>query len=114
MTFDPSSITKFSIGSEDYPSGQVYLLNESTWQVEDAVLDDDGYWTGEYEVTQVAGNLNEVLEALDYQIWIESDFSWEDFCEFMKPIWANKKVSDGRFNSYIWEKYGDYVEYLGD
>ena len=70
MAFDPRSIIEFSIGSECYPSGQVYLLNESTWPVEDAVLDDDGQWTGEYDFPQVVGNLREVLEILDYQIWM--------------------------------------------
>ena len=114
MAFDPSSITKFSLGNEDYPFGEVTLVDESTWQVNDAVLDDDGYWTGEYEVTQFTGNLREVLESLEYEIWIESEFSWEEFCEFMKPIWAGKKVFSGRFNLYIWEEHGEYVEYLGD
>ena len=106
MAFDPSSITKFSLGSEDYPNGQVYHLDESTWQIEDAILDHDGYWTGEYEVTQFTGSLREVLESLDRLIWIESEFSWEEFCEFMKPIWADKKVFDGRFNLHIWENFG--------
>jgi len=104
MAFDPTSITTFSLGSEDYPYGQVYLLDESTWQVEDAILDDDGNWPGEYEVTQLNGNLREVLELLDRQFWIESDSTWEEFCEFMKPIWAGKKAFAGRFNLYIWEK----------
>ena len=112
MAFDPTSITTFSLGSEDYPYGQVYLLDESTWQVEDAILDDDGNWPGEYEVTQLNGNLREVLELLDRQFWIESDSTWEEFCEFMKPIWARKKAFDGRFNFYIWEDFGEYVEHL--
>jgi hypothetical protein len=114
MAFDPSSITKFSLGSEDYHYGQVYLLDESTWQVALAILDDDGDWPGEYEVTQFSGSLREVLESLDHPIWIESDFTWEEFCEFMKPIWADKKVFDGRFNFYIWEDFGEYVEYPGN
>ena len=114
MEFDPTSITKFSLGSEDYPFGEVHLVDESTWEVKDCILDDDGYWTGDYEVTLVAGSLREVLESLEHQFWIESQFSWEEFREFMTPTWANKKAFAGRFNLFLWERYGEFVEYLGD
>ena len=114
MAFDSNSITKFFLGSEDYPYGQVYLIEDSTWIVEDAILDDDGNWPGEYKGTRVKGTLREILESLDREIWIESEFSWEEFCEFMRPIWAGKKLFEGRFNLYIWENFGDYVKYLGD
>ena len=114
MAFDPSSITKFSLGNEDYPFGEVTLVDKATWQISDAIIDDDGYWTGEYKVTQVKGTLREVLETLEDEIWIESESSWEEFCDYMKPIWADKKVFGGRFNLYFWENFGEYVENLGD
>jgi len=115
MAFDPKSVTFFKLGSEDYPMGEVSQIDDKSWQLSEVVLDDDGYWPGDYEISQLTGDLREVIQALsDQDIWIDSEATWEDFKVFMKPIWAQKKSFSGRFNLNIWEQYGQYVEYLGD
>ena len=113
MAFDSTQIKNFYLGNEDYHYGNVRNLSESIWQIEDAILDDDGNWAGEYEVYQISGDLAKVLEALDREIWIESDQAWDDFVEFMKPIWAKKKMFNGRFDSTTWENFGSSVESFG-
>lgn len=110
MPFNPDSVTKIFLGNEDYPYGAAIQLDGSMWEINDAILDDDGYFTGSYEESGFEGNLRELLEYLDRELWIESEGTWEEFSEFMKPIWLLKKMFNGRFNGTTWENYGNSVD----